>query len=494
MKKIEIIFLFLILILGIGLRSVEVLNKNFLFGFDHGRDYLAVRQIVLDKKLTLIGPEVGAGFAGLSGIFHGPYYYYSLAAPFLLLRGDPYGGLLLMFVFSALSIFLIFLLVKEIFGSKAALVATLLVAVCPALSSQARFIWNSHPSTFFILLAFWATARIMRNPKLYFFLATFLAGVIYGFELAISVPLIISQFIYAFFVLKIRSFKFLLAGLLGVIFSHLPFFLFEVRHGFMALKSIFKVFALQVSPGRSFNYARVITNHLFDFWHNFRGTFLVDSKLSFLLLIYFLIITHQILASRKIRVNNSFFKFLIILPLVSFLTFLLLDNSVWDYYLIHLHLAYILIFVFYLTKIKAYSAGVILSLFLILMVPGMFREIKRAKNDYYDYGGTAKIKGKIAAVDYLYQDAQGEKFNLLVFTPPVYDYPYQYLLQWYGQRKYGYLPGAKKEGLLYLLIEPEPSLTWHKGWLETVIGPVGEVVKEETLPSGFIVQVRNVEK
>lgn len=58
-KKLEIFLLVLVMLFGIGLRSPELLNCNPLFGFDQGRDYLAVRKIVVDKKLTLIGSEVG---------------------------------------------------------------------------------------------------------------------------------------------------------------------------------------------------------------------------------------------------------------------------------------------------------------------------------------------------------------------------------------------------------------------------------------------------
>src|SRR3990167_6976885 len=94
--KIVVILLFT---LGISLRSVEVLNGNYLFGFDQGRDYMAVYNIVENHKFTLLGAEVGAGSAGLSGLFHGPGYYYLLSLMYILFRGDLYGGIVLMFFF-----------------------------------------------------------------------------------------------------------------------------------------------------------------------------------------------------------------------------------------------------------------------------------------------------------------------------------------------------------------------------------------------------------
>ena len=110
--------------------------------------------------------------------------------------------------------------------------------------------------------------------------------------------------------------------------------------------------------------------------------------------------------------------------------------------------------------------------------------------DYFDYGGTAKIKGKIDAIDYIYKDSNGKKFGLLVFSPPVYTYSYDYLIWWHGQKKYNYIPYKEKRRTFYLLIEPDPGKPWsYKGWLETVI-KTGKVVETKTLPNGFIVQKR----
>src|SRR3989344_8549760 len=112
------ILLFSALISGIALRSVEVINKNFLFGFDQGRDYLAVKNIVVDHKLTLIGSEIGAGVSGFRGIFHGPFYYYLLALPFIIFKGDPYGGMILMFILGITAIVLSYIIGRRIFGAK----------------------------------------------------------------------------------------------------------------------------------------------------------------------------------------------------------------------------------------------------------------------------------------------------------------------------------------------------------------------------------------
>ena len=486
MSRFQNILLVLILLLGVGLRSVEVLNRNFLFGYDQGRDYLAVKDIVDNRNPTLIGPEVGAGYAGLSGIFHGPYYYYSLVLPYLVLAGDPYGGLLLMFLFGTASLFLCYFFIREIFGVKEALAGTFLVALCPALTAQSRFIWNSHPTTFFVLLALWFTARIPKNPFRYFFLAAFTAGLIYGFELAISVPLLLAQFVYVLMSTETRKLKVLLGGVLGVLIAHLPFFLFEIRHGFMALKGIFSVFAKPaLDGGKTVNIGVVFREHLGDFWSNFQNTFSLPWWAGIVLLAT---MTYSAFIIKK---QPPILRFLLLLAPVSFFIFLLINNTVWDYYLIHLHLAYIILFSYYLINTQKIPGAILAIMFLVIMT-GMVREMKRAVYDYSDYGGVAKIAGKIDALNYIYEDAQNKPFNVLVFTPPVHDYAYRYLLAWYGQKKYGFTPSYQKQGLFYLWIEPEGSGIWHKGWLETVVKD-GEILKEEVLPNGFIIQKRYAE-
>ena len=70
-KKTFLVLILLIFLLGFALRAVEILSGDFVFLFDQGRDYLDVRKIVVEHKLTLIGPHTGIG-----GVFTGPGWYY----------------------------------------------------------------------------------------------------------------------------------------------------------------------------------------------------------------------------------------------------------------------------------------------------------------------------------------------------------------------------------------------------------------------------------
>ena len=86
----------------------------------------------------------------------------------------------------------------------------------------------------------------------------------------------------------------------------------------------------------------------------------------------------------------------------------------------------------------------------------------------------AALANQLKAVNLIYDDAQGEIFSVYTFTPSVYDYNYQYLFWWQGQKvgrglpaEFSYLPNqpdyvrnknfyakpAEQSNPIYLIIE-----------------------------------------
>lgn len=496
----KICFYAFIILLLVGLtlfpRMVEVLNHNPIFGFDQGRDYLAVKNIVVDHKLTLIGEELGAGSAGINGIFQGPFYYYFLAVPFILSNGDPYSGLVLMFLFSVGAVVLSFFLGKKLFTPLIGFLLALLVAASPPLISQARFIWNSHPSSFFICLAFYFIYRFTKKRGAWdIFLAAFFTGFIYNFEMAITIPMCLALIIYSIiiFKLEVKNYLVLLAGFFT---AFLPMAVFEVRHNFMATRSIINYVFVSKQTGLSLSLlaATGIAN-INPFKYAFLNTFQDQQLALWILLIFIVLPIFYYLAIEKNIPLRRFFYYIILLPLSSFFVFLFLKIAVWQYYLIEINFAAIMIFTYLLYashKHRHYFYTLILSAVIILfMFNSVVSAIRVSINDYSNYGGTAKMKGLESAINYIYKDSDGKKFSLFVFAPPIYTYQYTYMLWWYAQRKYHYLPGNSKKGLFYLWIEKDVYQPWtYRGWLSTVI-VTGKVIKTVTLPkSGFIIQKR----
>lgn len=495
-KAIILVLFFLLIFLSFIPRSVEVLNGNFIFLLDQGRDYMAVKNIAVNHKLSLIGAEIGYGVAGFQGIFHGPFYFYLLSIPWILFNGNPYGGLLLMFAFGILTIGISFILAKKMFGIFGGMIMALLVAASPPLISQSRFVWSPHPSSFFILLTFYFIYLISlkKNKHIFLFLAAFFSGFIYNFEIAIVVPMCISLLIYAVFILRCRQLKqyLFLAG--GFVAAFSPFLLFEFRHGFNAFKGTVN-YLTSFHPRIAELQNDKLIHDLQWFFYNFSDTFPKQNIFPYTIIA--LIFGSAILffsIKEKNKDIKYFLSYLLLLIPVTFIVFSFIRTYVFEYYLIHLNFVYILLFSYIFASSYEKNAirfKTILTAFLItFLFFGTTNAIHVFKEDFSDYGGMVKIKGKIDAVDYIYNDAHGERFGLLVFSPPIYTYPYDYLLWWHGQRKYNYLPHQDKSGLFYLLIEKDVTQPWsYKGWLETVIKE-GEILETKELPSGFIIQKR----
>ncbi len=485
----------LLFFLSLFPRSIEALSRNYVFGFDQGRDMLAVWDIVVNHKLTLIGAEIGAGSAGFSYIFHGPFYYYSLCLPFILFGGDPYGGVVLMLIFGLASIIAGFFIGKKIFNRTFGIILAFLLAVSPALIPQSRFIWNSHPTTLFILLLFYLVYKLSSNKSWITFSAAFLSGFIYNFELGISLPLSVALIIYSIIIFRIKNIKQYLFLFLGFILAFLPMIVFEARHNFSMIQNLLHHNSkTDVTFLLLQNLAR---DHLQTFYYGFANTYPTQNIIptSVMLITLISIFIYFVHKDKNILVKK-FFLFLLCLPIITFIVFSIIIGKIWLHYLIHLNIAYIFIssyVVFNLTRNKQLYIKlpvILISLFFIFIA--IKYSVQTSISDYKDYGGMVKVRGEKDSIDYIYKDARGKKFGLLIFSPAIYTYQYDYLIKWYGFKKYGYLPYSEKKGTFYLLIQQDLGKPWtYKGWLETVVKS-GKVVSTVKLPSGLIVQKRSL--
>lgn len=491
MKKLYILIA-AIFLWGVALRAVEVISGNYIFNFDAGRDLLVARSIVNDHKWTLIGAEIGSGSAGINGVFQGPGYYYLLALTYWLSSGNPYGAIVTMFVFGVSSLVAVYLVSKRMFDRWTAIIVLFLTAVSPFIVSQSRFIWAPHPATLLIILFFYFMYMISRRPRLYAPLAIFVAGLTYHFEFAMTVPMVIAAILALPIIYRIKEVKTYVFSGFSLLIAFLPLILFEMRHGWMTLRSFLSYNAPHGPVGGDVWFLRIMDHsvpYLESAKNSFPTEYIFLPGWVFTILILGLIVG-LIVLSRK----NIFFRFLLLLTVTTYITFLFLNNIIWDYYLIHLHFVYIFVFAYlfiWSVRKKQIVPVVLLAVFLVLsIVSSVFRMKTDYTYDIRDFGGVEKIKGKREAIDYVYHDAAGKPFSEFTFVAPVYTYPYDFLFATYGKEKYGYMPSAQKRGLVYLIIEPDASKPWtYKGWLETVIVG-GQIVNTWKLPTGHIIQKR----
>lgn len=461
------ILLFFIVTIGFFLRGQELLSGNFLFLKDQGRDMLAVKSIVIDKKPTLIGP-----YTGLQAVFQGPIYYYLLAIPFAVFRGDPWGIMFLLMIASLVGIVIGY----RIGGG----ITAFLFATSPSLAAAATFFW----SPFFVIpivsgYVFFLFSWIRDGTKKSFLWLSISLALLYHFELAFAVPWTIVSFFIFWYVAKTRGiawYPFLL--ILTILVSISPLFLFDVRHDFLTSRSIVRLatgntqgLASSLEP-----YDKIIRDHIVSFVSSINASFFTNASIAGLTSLVLIVTGIWYIAYGK-RLE---IKLLFVMPVLLWVMYLLYPFQLYSWYLVGLFPIYMILLGYGLSQHKILAIGlmVILSIFTAQKLINLYSST--------DSGGTAKIQGKLEAIGAIYKDARGTPFNVLVFTPVVLTDAYDYLFWW----KYGAVPPHEKRGMTYLLIEPDPSKPWsHEGWLETVVSG-GDIIETKTLPSGFIIQKR----
>lgn len=485
----------LVFVLAFFLRAQETLSHNFLFLIDQGRDLMAVKQIVYDHHLTLIGP-----YTSLQGVFQGPLWYYLLSIPLFLFNGDPWGTIVLMLFLSMLTLLITYICMKKLFGEKTAIFTLFLLAISPEAIAAATYSWNPHPMwlllTGYIFLLF---AIIQGKFSKSIFLWPIIA-LMFHFETALAVFIFAATLIYLLiFNRKCLLNKSTAIGMLFAFFFFLPQILFDVRHNFLMTNSVINVLSghnqgLFVG-GENQNYLVLIRGHFLAFFINFRSVFpqfgFVEPFAGCSLFLIVIMFLYQPFFNSFSKKEKSFLSLNGGIVLIIFLLTFLYPFPIRYWFLTGFQMFYIVIIGIIISHFSRYVIGkiIVVSLLLVFSLQILYR-IDTVYIHPPDDGGVEKIKGKIQAIKEVFNDARGKQFNLLVFTPPVNTDAYDYLIWWIGSNIYRYVPDNKKQGTFYLLIEPDPAKPWsYKGWLETVV-KTGTIIETKKLPSGFIIQKR----
>lgn len=483
-----LILLILIFLIALGLRSVEVLAGNYVFSFDQGLYFTDVKNFLDQGKIPLIG-----SYTPLIGIFQHPLFYWLLLPFYIIFSGNPYGGMVLMFLISIGAIPLVFLLSKKMYDLKTATIVTLLFSFSYPVSHAARIIWPPLPIFAAIPLYLFSVFNVLEGKHKYFSLVFLSIGIITAFEIAAGTILVLPTLVLLFlFSRKSFNAKNLIFSFLLNLILFLPLVIFNFRHENIIFNGIINFLKGNTSSGEVIQFSSRISLHFDALLTSLINSLTLINPYN--LLLTALIVLIIMVSFRKKIIKDKFCLFLVLLPVFTYIQMLFFKSLIWQWYLIPFIVCYIFLFGIVLAKAlfsKYYILGFLAFIFIVIFsVETGLRLYNSLIFELKDYGGTSKVKGKIDAIDYIYKNANGKNFSLLIFSPPVYTYPYDYLLDSYAKKKFGYLPGKEKKGIVYLLIEKDPHQPWtYQGWLDTVVRN-GKILENKTLPSGFIVQKR----
>lgn len=211
------------------------LTDRYYFEWDQADDAKKSMEIVRGK-FRLIGPKV----ANEDTFFVGPQHYYFLAPFYLIGHGNPYSGAAPMVIVGLISSLIPYLFFSSLLSSRAAFIASLLIALNPDLHS-----WNAMYATPYSLLVLFLSLLILnrtidsRLPYLLFFVlgfatTTHLANAI--LIIPVSVLLLVKR-------IKLNY----LLALLFFLAPFLPLLIFDLRHQFLNLHKLL-TFSRQTPP------------------------------------------------------------------------------------------------------------------------------------------------------------------------------------------------------------------------------------------------------
>lgn len=472
---------FLLIIIAVVLRFSSIIRGDFAFTYDVGRDLLNVKNLLETHKISLIGPT-----SGQMGIFYGPWWTWLIALPYLLSQGDPSAISFFVTVCGILAMIIVYIWGNKYLGILAGLAMAGVMAVSEFFLSTSIQIWNPNLLVLTTVLILVLHGRIETLRPAGFFLLGFLLLISVEFEFVYGIFLLIS---YSIILLtwrrKILSAKKIFWLILGGLFIELPRLIFEFRHDFLQTKALFSF--LKIGEGAPLNFFQRLS-FIWEKWLVVIPD--LSPAISFLITFMMAIIIVFRYKDLSLSLKPFLIDLISIFSIFIFLT-IIYPKDFWDYYLLGLPVILIFFpgFFFHLLEKHGKKFSWItlwIYFFLLAWSSGLFSRLFHPNF----IGDQAVYRNQIAAVDYVYRQADGKNFNYIAYTPPLIEHTWRYLFGWYGRKKYKYLPSETRQEKFYVIIEPDLGYEGRiTGWLKVREGD-GKIIRTDVLPSGIKIQTR----
>lgn len=432
------LFIFFMLAFGVFFRLILTQNGSFIFNMDNARDLIDVREMVELHKLRLIGPT-----SGIEGFFDGPAWYYLLGIPYILSGGDPYSEILMLTLLWIIGGFFLFKLSRG-WGKLATILVISLWISSNFVVLANQYSFNPNPVIFLMPVLIFFGHAYLKNPKIIYSIIFFgLAGLFFNFEMAYGfiLPLVILSSCFSTGNKKYLLQKHFWIGVFIFFLTLVPQILFELKHDFFMTKSVLNYFVNDPNHSTSFNpYLRF--QQIFQlYWVVLAGTLM---NFGFLLKSYLWLFFASLAVYIKRVKNDKLVILCLNLIFVPFISHVLIPVSLRPWHLGGTMTVLILMlgFIVWIFSRRGRVFKLTTVIYVSIVVFFAFNNLELNKNiDPAKKSNDPSIfANEIAAVDYIYQRSAGKGFKVYTYLPSVIDYPYQYIIWWYGRKKYGYLP------------------------------------------------------
>lgn len=436
-KLVLIIFIFIFIISAL-LRFLPILNNNFPFTMDQGRDMLDIRSIVVGLKPALIGPTTS-----INGVFLGPFWYYFNVIPFVIGGGHPATLVYWMIIWYLIAGGVIFGLFHKRNLSFALIFSTLFL-MTPSYFYSSRYSWSANPMPFFTVFYFLALFFSIVKPSKK---SALLVGLICGLSMQIEAAfgVLFFPFLVISYLVHKQSRKSYIFAFMGFFITLLPQVFFELRHGFVMTKTfVAEVTGKSAILGEKLSLSETFTSH----WKGFlEMTNVLDISKNYnliLLLVSILALSFFLIKKNLSKDQKILFLSSSLFLVYAFLFYMLYNHGLKGWYIMSLYVPYIVILSLFLSKLMEFKNYFLTAIVFLLLGFSFYQTIQTQmslipkQND--GSSDKSNLRNELEAIDWVYKEANGEAFKAYNYIPSVYDFPYQYLYWWYGTKNYGYQP------------------------------------------------------
>lgn len=426
---------------------------------DQGFDFLAVRTMVIEKNITLLGPKIGP-YNEIGNLYLGPFYYYLLTPALLLWGFDPIGAAVLTVVLALFTIVLIYMIGREYFSSEAGLVASAIYALNPLLINQSRAPSNPHLIPFFSALFIYASLKLILTRSsssvwaIVSGLALGLAFQLHYLALALA-PVLVLVLLFS------RQVKKLLAFAGAFVLAISPQIIFELRHDFF----VTKLFIRQLNEGDNIFSLGLLFNHLGQSFKILGDIFIPSLQL--ILVGVSILLSFFYLKKGKININQQTF-FLAGLVVLGLFAASLYAGSISVHYFVAIYVPLVILTGVLLRAVyKKSLAGRLFSLVILVVILGSYLLSLNlnSQSGYTMPEGWNLVGIRKASAIIAKEVKSDEKFNIAqTIDGDTRAMPLRYMTQVYGKKPLGveYYPGS--ESIYLLSRDSEEDIYRYNVW------------------------------
>lgn len=442
LRQKTVITLALIFIAAVFLRFLYF-PENIYFGYDQARDAFASLEI-LKGEFKIVGPPTS-----MPGFNHGVLVYYLFAPIYLISQSDPTGLAIFLRIYSALGIFLIFFIGKNLFNERSSRDAKWTGIICALLFAfsyeQTQYaLFMTHPALAVLtVLAFYLGLTLLLFKQRPYGLIIALSGLGLSFQfhfllIFLLIPLTACLIVFRKRIPKL-NFQTIVAAFLALLFSVSTFIIAEIRFDFKAIRNFMDIFSKYPQETGS-GYGGGVDGALFAANRYLHDNILAINGMESFLLLMFLAVSLFFLKNRQTRDQ---IVFLFIWFVSGLLAYFINDTSLY-FYGVGTSIS-LLILVSFLV-IKMYEKSKIISVFIIIsiLISNLYLISKNnpsGPNAEINVQTGMFLEKEKQIIDYMYNKSEKDPFAVNAFTMPFkVNTTWAYLLQWYGKEKYGYLP------------------------------------------------------